>query len=301
MAFATSCPHCNAIFQASAHHAGKKGKCPKCSKLFIVEKYVEKQVSEVIPEPEEEYEDDSWLDVEEPEPEKTWVPPKVSSTPIATGNKAKREITWKLIAVCASCFVVGFFSGQEYLKYRMRTMLTSAAESALKQAFSVPGDSVALSEKVPEKPRKTLSIGEEFKTDGYSVRLESAEITLPAVMRWGDKMTPKSEYLVLNALVSNLSDRKVMKSRPNGGMNDYYTIKDDVENNIRPVNFGFSTYIEGSQATSDVDPGSSVKQIEAFQKPLGKTKSITLRIDLSAYGDEGFVDFVIPSTQIKGF
>ena len=98
---------------------------------------------------------------------------------------------------------------------------------------------------------------------------------------------------------TNLDERKILTFREANqfGPNNF-RIKDDVDNVIRGVNFGFSLKVIGALKLEDIEPGKTVSHVQVFSMPPPKTEHLVLTVDLKCFGLTDEVKFLIPGSAI---
>lgn len=137
--------------------------------------------------------------------------------------------------------------------------------------------------------------------DGNYVKVElvSAKIEKPRVKdMWGDIGVGENHQLVFRLRIVNTHDRKIVRFNDNQFMSKV-GLTDDVDNSFRSVNYGFSSLPVGAMKDgADIKPGETVGHLEIFEIPPPATESLTMRIDLSLFGDSGQVEIDIPVSEI---
>ena len=82
----------------------------------------------------------------------------------------------------------------------------------------------------------------------------------------------------------------------------HFLLKDDVDNVIRGVSYGFGNTLVGAlTGTEDISLGQQSTHILVFSVPPKKTKHLILLVKLESFGGEGIAKFKIPVEQIRGF
>lgn len=147
-----------------------------------------------------------------------------------------------------------------------------------------------------------LSIGQAHKTDQFSFTLDGAKIaTTQLKSAMGDTREGKDPDLILSFTITNLDDRRILRFREgNQFLAGHFSLQDDVDNDIRGVNYGImSKPIGALTGTEDILPGATAKHIEVFSVPPPKTEFLILTVDMACVGGDGEVKFKIPASSIS--
>jgi hypothetical protein len=221
-----------------------------------------------------------------------------SEDPITT-NHTKKSIPlpqWAIIAIPAIVtLILGYFIGQEHLKYQMRSAIgdfTSAFAGFRK------GNSPSESTRVP---LTQLMIGQTYKTKQFAITLNQAKIETTKLKNFmGQIETGTTPDLVLSFTIANTDDRKILRLclAKEFKVMDYFRLQDDVGNEIRKVNYGFSSTILGALTSTEIQPSASSTHVEIFSIPPPKTQFLILTVDLACFYGEGEIEFKIPASSI---
>lgn len=205
--------------------------------------------------------------------------------------KFPQWVRYALPAIAA--LIIGYFIGREHLKYQIKTALFDVATAFSGGLRGASADSEALSTPVPQ-----LEIGQTHQVDGLDITLESAKIEAPQVKRaYSSEVGPAEKpSLVFTVKIQNTDERKVLKYRE-----DKFRLRDDVDNEIRPAYYSFSSErLAGALGSRfEITPGSTVSHIEAFNIPLPKTEYLVLSVDLSGFDRDGIIEYKIPASSIE--
>ena len=220
-----------------------------------------------------------------------------SENPIAT-NHTKKSIPlpqWAIIAIPAIVtLILGYFIGQEHLKYQMRSAIgdfTSAFAGFRK------GNSPSESTRVP---LTQLMIGQTYKTKQFAITLNKAKIETTKINFMGKITDGLSPDLMLSFTIANTDDRKILRHSlaKEFKVMAYFRLRDDVGNEIRKVNYGFSSTIPGALTSTEIQPSSSSTHVEIFSIPPPKTQFLILTVDLACFHGDGEIEFKIPASSI---
>ncbi len=220
-----------------------------------------------------------------------------SENTIAT-NHTKKSIPlpqWAIIAIPAIVtLILGYFIGQEHLKYQMRSAIGDIANAftGLRKG-NPPGEStpVLLTQ---------LMIGQTHRTKQFSLTLNKAKIETAKIKDMMGKIrTGKNPDLILSFTIANTDARKILRPHLANQFMKCFSLRDDVGNEIRGVNYGITSEPVGALTGSeDIEPGSSATHIEIFSIPPPKTEFLILTVDLACFEGEGKIEFKIPTTSI---
>jgi hypothetical protein len=312
-----ACPNCESSFSVSRLNEGKRAKCPKCAQPFLISFAPLEQI-----EPAETAFPDMAADIPPPISPAFATPAKGFSEPrqeIKTPGKVKKDShsnfstkrsiklpQWPAIAIPALISVVlGYFIGREHLKFQMRSAFSSASEAFAKGLAGDIDDSfstAAIETAEPEVDLPTrLMIGQTHQSDGFVVTLTSAEIATSKVKDlMGEIGTGENPDLAFAFEFTNTDDRKILRFRDgNQFMAGHFQLRDDVDNVIRGINYGFASKPVGSLTSADdITPGSTVTHVELFSVPPPKTEYLILTVNLACLGGEGEIEYKIPATEI---
>jgi len=284
-----TCPHCSAGFTVPADAEGKSAKCPKCGNTFTITFQPPTPVS--------------------PAPPVTSPTPALVATQQATGSPvASRRIALPLWAIVAgpavACLIVGYVAGREHLKYQMRSAVADAGKAfaeGLRNAFPGMTDQSIEPEKKPDPPPR-VALGDTYDAGGFTVQVLEAVMRRPAVKgSMGDVSSSKEPLLTIQMRFTNKDDRKVVTFREDRLMGgSVFRLRDDVDNVVRPVNFGLTSRVVGAIGRfAELRPEGSLDHLQVFSVPLPKTKSLVLNVDLYCFEGKGEVDFEIPFASVK--
>jgi hypothetical protein len=232
----------------------------------------------------------------------------IKPTPDDSSRRSPRKTVaipqWAIITLPAiATLILGYFLGREHLKYQMRSALSDVA-SAFSEGFKSPtasGNSTLGSLETPEEPIPQLMIGKSHSGDGFAITLASAKVAKPKVKDlMGDLGEGKNPDLILTFTFANTDERRILRFRKaNQFLAGHFRLRDDVDNVIRGINYGFGNEPVGALTGSeDIAPGQSASHIELFSVPPPKTEFLILTVDLACLGSDGLIEFKIPAASI---
>lgn len=153
-----------------------------------------------------------------------------------------------------------------------------------------------------EMENTPLSIGELHTSDGFAIGVASVHVGVPQVQDlFGRRLTPKAPDLLVNLVIKNTSERKILRFRKANqfGPSDF-ELQDDVGNRLRGVSYGATNKIVGSLTGSeDINPGQLAGHLLAFSVPLPKTEHLVLTINTQCFGGSDIIKFQIPMKDVK--
>jgi hypothetical protein len=227
-----------------------------------------------------------------------------------------RSVNGKIAAAAGLCsllsLVVGYFAGREHLRYQIRSSFQNAGKRFVEEIKEGMGQALGNAinpvEKEPPKPKAQLKIGQPIDSAESSFVVTSARMEFP-VLKGGIRGTASKhdeECLVVGLTIRNKDSRKQLKvsyGQPFG--KNVFTMQDDVGNDVDTMFFSSPSTdytIAGSHPQyKEIDPEQSVEHFVAFKRPLPKTKSLTLLIDMDLIGQDGIVQYDIPIEAVEGF
>ena len=216
---------------------------------------------------------------------------------------------WAVIAIPAIVtLILGYFIGQEHLKYQMRSAMGNFAtafsdlrkgNSSSRSPSSPTGSVNTNGESTPE-PLTQLMLGQTHKTKQFSLTLNKAKIETAKIKDMMGKIrTGKTPDLILSFTIANTDDRKILRPHLANQFMKCFSLRDDVGNQIRGINYGITSEPVGALTGSeDIKPGSSSTHIEIFSIPPPKTEFLILTVDLACFDGDGKIEFKIPATSI---
>ncbi len=305
-----ACPNCDSSFRVPRDKEGKRATCPKCKQPFVITFHDQSSPADSFP----AFQTPPPAVSTTPTPSVT--PPAVDAiqpTPIPK-RSSKKTIAlpqWAIIALPAiTTLILGYFIGREHLKYQMRSALSdvaSAFSEGFKEAASSDSSASASttstfdSVETPNEPLPQLPIGQTHKGDGFAITLTGAKIEKPKVKdMMGDVGMAKNPDLVLSFRFANIDDRKILRFRKgNQFMAGHFRLRDDVDNVIRGIDYGFGNEPVGALTGSeDIAPGESASHVELFSVPPPKTEHLILTVNTACIGGDGEIEFKIPASSI---
>jgi predicted Zn finger-like uncharacterized protein len=336
----TVCPNCTSSFLVPEQYEGKKAKCAKCNQSFVVafpnesinapawpsDELVEQITPEIRP-----------SSLSNP---LALTPPQVRTQIIDVPAQKPAIEKLKKYGPIIATLLVGFFLGREHVKYQMRSAMSdvasafekaindTASEATVRQKNSelpnedsismnlqasqpatIAPDSTLLSAEpvVASQPplatqQTILDIGQPHSTDRFSIALTSASIEKAKISGlMNDISLGKDADLILQFSITNTNDRRILRfDEGNQFMPSHFRLRDDVDNVIRGVDYGFGNKVVGAlTGNEDITPGMTVNHIELFSVPPPKTEFLILSVDLECVGGEGLIEYRIPVNQIR--
>jgi hypothetical protein len=292
------CPHCQAEFSISVENEGKRAKCKKCGKPFVITfgSAFDDIASELPP-------DFQFQPTPPPAPIVTQParpndPPEKSSF----ADKIRSMPSWvHLASASVMCLVLGYFVGRWHVKYQIRSAMAEAGEVMRQELTNAFGGRSEVGQSAP-KALAELQLGQTFEGDGINLQLTEASISKPDLRDFsGDIGVAAENAMVFRIAVQNADDRKILRFSQNTFLSSKFSLRDDVDNVIRGVTYGANKIVGALRSGDEIDPGATVTHVEVFMIPPPKTESLVLTIDLEAFGKEGLVKFTIPANAIQGF
>jgi len=147
--------------------------------------------------------------------------------------------------------------------------------------------------------REPLDFREWFRASEIEVRVSQAAIARVSVTDlFGEMQQSTDDHLQLTLEIRNTSERRILRYRE-GVFSNSFQLRDDVDNILRGVSFGFTNAVQGAlEEGSEIDPRQSVTHVEIFRVPPPKTRHLDLTVDLSAFGLEGTAVFRITRADL---
>lgn len=150
-------------------------------------------------------------------------------------------------------------------------------------------------------PLTQLMIGQTYKTKQFAITLNKAKIETTQIKNLMGKIaTGTTPDLILSFTIANTDDRKILRHSlaEEFKVMTYFRLRDDVGNEIRKVNYGFSSTIPGALTSTEIQPISSSTHVEIFSIPPPKTQFLILTVDLACFHGDGEIEFKIPASSI---
>jgi hypothetical protein len=206
----------------------------------------------------------------------------------------------------------GYFAGREHLRYQIRSSFEDAGKQFvrnLKEGFGQAlGRPLPEPDEKPPEPKAKLVLGKPMDTDAASFVVNTARMEYPELKGGIRQTTMKhnEECLVVGLTIHNKDARKQLNVfYGQAYVSNVFTMQDDVGNRVDTMFFSSPDSdfaIVGSHPSyKDIDPEQSVEHFVGFKRPLPKTKSLQLRIDMRLIGQDGFVQYDIPINKVEGF
>jgi predicted Zn finger-like uncharacterized protein len=328
------CPNCHSEFLIDRKLEGKKAKCAKCNQPFAIK--FGKEASINPPDPSETPIPSSETSKGQlsPPPPKSYSAPTPPSPPVRTdtptsslaGKKSIRTSVsvplWSMVLIPAIVsFIVGYFAGRENVKYQIQSSFANAfgqmfssnsksdrddeSKSTPSASNGVDLDSLYRDSLDPRGNGKTvprLNLGETYQGDGFTFTIQGASIGMTTVKNmFGGNGTGKNPDLSISIAIQNTDDRKILVFREaNRFLSQHFSLRDDVENVIRGVDYGATSKPIGAlSGGTDILPGQLVGHVELFTIPPPKTKFLILTVDLACVGSADTIEVSIPVDLIS--
>lgn len=319
MKVSTTCS-CGRVLKVNSELAGRKVRCPNCQSVVRVP--VPPQASQPAAPAEPHFESSSDYQFSELQSENTpdlggvkespVAIPEMQASPVANpqprrGIVVPRSAIWTASVIAA--LVLGYFIGREHFKSQMRSALAEAF-SVAKDELTTPVDRNEKTNPLPEPsepppgPSKPLGLGETHSTERFSITLTSARIDRPKIEELGGETSrAESPALLLSFTFANKDERKLLRYWEGNSFGPgYFRLRDDVDNDVRGVTYGYSSKPAGSLGSiKDIDPVTTVTHVEVFSVPLPKTQYVVLSVNLKCLDGDGEIEYMIPVTSIEGF
>ena len=157
---------------------------------------------------------------------------------------------------------------------------------------------------IAQSAGESVPYGQLFISQSFQLSVTEAIIKKPRVKDlFGDIGEGRTDQLILTLQVVNTDERRILRYREaNMFLAGHFSLEDDVGNTIRGVTYGAGSEIVGALTGSDdILPGKTATHVEVFKKPPAATESLTLTVNLAAFGGEGQAKFVVPADKIDGF
>lgn len=202
--------------------------------------------------------------------------------------------------VCCRAIVVG----RKFVNLRITRNGSTPVD--LKDAMQFFG-SFRIAGESPEEEAEPLIRGVPFgqwaKSDKVQFRLTGASIANVKVHRpiLNEIAWSENKFVVVNLEIQNLDDRRILRMSRAFGRQPFGMV-DDVQNVIRPINFGVTAQPIGQiTADDDIAPESTVKTIAVFQIPPPKTEYLLVAVDMTLFGGKGRLFLKLPPDKVRGF
>ncbi len=209
--------------------------------------------------------------------------------------------------------IAGYFIGREHLKHEIRSSIEDTAESlaeGIKNVFGLDeADSTLLDFSEGEDATSgseadliALHQGDYYNADDLEIKVEAGLEKARLIGVFGNETRSKERHLVITLNIVNKHDRKILRFSDESLFGDHFVLVDDVGNQIREVNFGFTATLDGAlTSTDDVNPGDHATHVVVFKVPPLKTEELLFTVDLKAFGKSDKVQFRIPINDVKGW
>lgn len=113
----------------------------------------------------------------------------------------------------------------------------------------------------------------------------------------------KDALVSIELEITNLSENKKLSYRTWGGESYSFgkgtKLTDNFNNGYKIVNFGFATKIAGSVESESVYPGKAIKDVIAFEEPVGKVEYLNLELPAEQFGGSGMLRIRIHASMIQ--
>jgi len=164
---------------------------------------------------------------------------------------------------------------------------------------------------VPEKPAKPspppvewASAETPIKQGDVQVQVKAVKVGLiPLVDRREVTGKSKDSLLSIELEITNLSETKKLEYRTWGGravsFGTHTRLTDNFDNGYKVVNFGFGSNVAGSVESESVYPGKAIKDVIAFEEPVGKVEYLNLELPAEQFGGTGMLRIRIPASMIQ--
>lgn len=335
----TVCPNCHSTFSVSKSIEGKQAKCPKCAQNFIITFELPLTPTTATEPTVAPFQPPSppMPPVMAPPPLPSLSTAESTKSKATSGVVLPQWVV--IVAPSVICLIIGFLAGREHFKYQIRSAFEEAAAglangfkersqpsfpsqsspeksdatSAVVPSFSQPEDNTteslpqtkidepSVAEKQEAKKLPQLGINDTYTAKNFTLTLTDAKIGLSQLKSLTGSATGKMPDLIFSFTIMNTDERRILRfDNGNSFMGGKFKLRDDVDNVIRGIDYGFGTKVIGALTGSeDIPPGTSANHIELFTVPPPKTEYLVLTVDLSCFGDEGVVEFKIPASAIS--
>ncbi len=283
MSITFKCPSCSKLLKAKKEHIGRQAKCPKhgASLTAAVEpppiQPITSRAEEIAPQ----------IDVHHD---------------VRLPSQRRRQSSFSLtvfLAATIPSIALGYFIGREHLKYEMRSAMSKAVERMMEGVGEAFGNDPEKDEEFREQtpaPMGVTIVDQEFSVGVSEARISRVELESKSTDTEGYS---DDEYLILTLVVKNTHDRKILRFAENLFIS-HFRLYDDVNNQIRGINFGFMTKLTGAiDGNADILPGRVQRHVLVFNIPPPKTQYLILDVDKAAFYGEGRLKYQIPVDRIK--
>jgi hypothetical protein len=162
-------------------------------------------------------------------------------------------------------------------------------------------DVAAASDENKAEPQWTNASAEPIRRGDVSVRILSAEIGRPRLVRaTGRAARPTDEFLILRVQLQNENTTRKLEYRgwAAGQSSGSVKLTDNFNNPYFQKSWQSAT-IDGQLTAESLYPGKPVEDVLVFQKPLQKAETLRLLLPAAAFGEKGMLGFEIPMAMVS--
>jgi len=167
-----------------------------------------------------------------------------------------------------------------------------------------PSNSTPTQDTEQHNLEQAVTLANFHKADSLWIQLASARVDFVEMKSsiGGSTSQSAEKYLICTFLVRNTNDRKIVSYNEGRIGASQFSMRDDVDNNIRGVRLGVSDEIVGAISSGhDLQPGEEATVIKVFRIPPPKTKHLIISVDLAAFSKSGHAKFTLESGEIQDF
>jgi hypothetical protein len=142
-----------------------------------------------------------------------------------------------------------------------------------------------------------------FDVGALAVEIRDPKVKQVDFLKLGRQTKTQDPLFVVSVSMRNTSsDAKAGYKTLRGAMissgRDFATLKDDLGNNYRRINFSVGDVLLGGVEDESVYPGRTVSDVLVFEPPIGAAKELILDIPLANFGGVGRKVITIPITAV---
>jgi DNA-directed RNA polymerase subunit RPC12/RpoP len=268
-----SCPHCAQKFEVPADKAGKKSKCPKCSKpITVPNRPLDLPKPVVIPRA-----------AEAP----ATVQPQIIAIPVPQYEPEERRINhthrtkgsfgtgFGLTFGCLMAFLLVSCGGVAFFVFGAGLFTAKVGQTIV--------NAQEKKEKVERESPRAIAGKETQTVEGLKVFVKSAIIAQVPVDRMGQKRTTQEEYLLIEVELSIADTTKKYEHRSWTSDSVFNTsrakLTDDVGNKYRLTVYDSLTRVEGVKSQQTVMHGKPANDFIVFEVPVPGANELDLVLD----------------------
>jgi len=152
-------------------------------------------------------------------------------------------------------------------------------------------------QEAPKPKDEWADAGNEVQQGDICIRVKSAKVDFVGLTGYGGRETGASQekFLQIALMIENRGDSVKINYEGWGGRAfGGASVKDDLGNSYRGINFGFANKVVGQIKDESVYPGKIISDVLVFEEPIKKAKFLKLELPASALGGTGILRIKIP-------